>query len=102
LENNHPTPGNAKQPVSIQPNIGLDGEARKSVMEILNTILADEALLTMKTHGAFWLVHGPGFLELRTLFSQQLVQLNIISDETADRIRMIGGFAISTFEEFLK
>jgi starvation-inducible DNA-binding protein len=92
---------NTKLQVSIQPNIGLDGDARESVMKILNTILADEAVLTMKTHSAHWHLRGPGFLELQTLFNQQFHELNKISDEIAERVRMLGGFAISSFAEFL-
>jgi starvation-inducible DNA-binding protein len=92
---------NLKPLVPIQPNIGLDGDARNSILEILNTILADEALLTMKTHSAHWHVRGPGFLDLRTLFDQQFHQLNKISDAIAERVCMLGGFAISSFAEFL-
>jgi starvation-inducible DNA-binding protein len=91
-----------KLQVSIQPNIGLDGESRKSVMEILNTLLADEAVLTMKTRSARTRAHGPGFLELRTLFDQQFHHLNKLSDEIAERVRILGGFAIGSFEEFLR
>jgi starvation-inducible DNA-binding protein len=93
---------NLKPQVLIQPNIGLDGDARKSVVEILNTLLADEGVLTMKTRGAHWHVRGPGFLEMQNLFEQHFQQLNIISNEIADRVRMLGGSAISSFEEFLK
>ena len=99
---NHMSGINIKLPVSIQPNIGLDGEARESAIEILNINLADESILTMKTHSALWLVQGPGFLELRTLFNQQFQNLNNISDEIAERVRVLGGAGISSFEEFLK
>jgi starvation-inducible DNA-binding protein len=99
---NHSAGINAKLQVSIQPNIGLDGNVRKSVMEMLNTLLADEAVLTMKTHSAYRHVRGPGFLESRTLFDEQFQQLNNISNEIAERVRMLGGFAISSFAEFLK
>jgi starvation-inducible DNA-binding protein len=90
-----------KLQVSIQPNIGLDGDARASVIEILNILLADEAVLTIKTHSAQWYACGPGFLDLQTLFDRQFHQLNQISDEIAERVRMLGGFAINSFEEFL-
>jgi starvation-inducible DNA-binding protein len=101
MRHNHPDGTNLKPQVSIQPNIGLDGDARHSVVEILNTLLADEAIITMKTRGAHWHVRGPGFLEMQSLFDQHFHQLNKISDEIAERVRMLGGFAISSFEEFL-
>jgi starvation-inducible DNA-binding protein len=92
---------NAKLQVFIQPNIGLDSEVRHAVVEILNIILADEAVLTLKTHSAHWHVRGVGFLDLRTLFDQQVQQLIKMSVEIAERVCMLGGFAISSFEEFL-
>jgi starvation-inducible DNA-binding protein len=101
MSRNHSSGINQKLQVSIQPNIGLDGDARRSVVEILNTFLADEAILTMKTYCAYWHVHGPGFLDLRTLFDQQCRQLNKRSNKAAERVRMLGGFAISSFEDFL-
>lgn len=101
MERNHSQSFSAKLQISIQPNIGLDADARKSIVEMLNTILADEAVLAMKTRSARWHLSGPGFLDLRTLFDQQFHQLNKISDEIADRVRMIGGYSICTFEQFL-
>ena len=102
MGNNRNDGHNTKLQVLIQPNIGLDSEVRKSVVDILNTILADEEVLTMKTHGAHWHVQGAGFLGLRALFDQQAQQLNAISDDIAERVRMLGGFASSSFAEILK
>lgn len=85
----------------IQPNIGMDGEVRHPVAEILNTVLADEAILTMKTRSAHWQVRGPSFLDLRNLFEQQIHQLNMISEHIALRVRMLDGFVIGSFEEIL-
>lgn len=101
MRRNYTGETNHKLQVSIQPNIGLDGDARQSVIEILNTLLADEAILTMKTHSAYWHVRGHGFLDLRTLFDQQFHQLNKLSNKIAERVRVLGGFAISSFGEFL-
>lgn len=92
---------NSKLQVFIQPNIGLDSEVRHSVVEILNIILSDEAVLTLKTQSAQRHVRGVGFLELRTLFAQQAQQLIAISVDIAERVGMLGGSAFSTFEEFL-
>jgi starvation-inducible DNA-binding protein len=98
---NHAPGTNPKLQFSIQPNIGLDSDARSSVIEILNTQLSDEAVLIIKTHCAFWNVRGPGFLDFRTLFDLQLNQLNKMSDEIAERVCMLGGFAVGSFVEFI-
>ena len=90
-----------KLQVLIQPKIGLDIDVRHPVVEILNNILANEAVLTLKTRSAHWNVSGTGFLELRVLFDAQYKQLIHISDEIAERVRMLGGFTLGSFSEFL-
>ncbi|MGD0707810.1 MAG: DNA starvation/stationary phase protection protein [Anaerolineaceae bacterium] len=92
---------NSKLLVLIQPNIGLDSDVRHSVVEILNNILADEAVLSIKTRSAFWNVSGAVFFELQTLFETQYQLLNTISNEIAERVRMLGGIAIGSLEEIL-
>jgi len=93
---------NPKLQVLIQPNIGLDSDARHAVAEILNKTLANEAVLTVKTRNAYWNVSGAGFFEMYILFDSQYKQLNEISDEIAERIRILGGTAIGSLQEFIK
>jgi starvation-inducible DNA-binding protein len=92
---------NPKLKVLIQPNIGLDSDVRYSVVEILNHTLANEAVLTQKTRSAHWKVSGAGFFELHILFNSQYEQLNDISEEIAERARMLGGTAIGSLQEFI-
>ena len=87
--------------VEIQPNIGLDSDVRHSVVDILNNTLANEAVLSQKTRSAHWNVSGSGFLELHILFDSQYKQLNEISDEIAERSRMLGGIAMGSLQEFI-
>jgi starvation-inducible DNA-binding protein len=93
---------NPKLQVFIQPNIGLDSDVRHSVVGILNMTLANEAVLTEKTRSAYWNVSGSNILDMQNFFKKQLYQLNKMSDEIAERVRMLGGFAIGSFQEFLK
>jgi len=88
-------------PILIQPNIGLESDVRHLVVEILNHSLANEALLSQKTRNAHWNTNGKGFFELRILFETQYKQLNEIADKIAERTRILGGFAIASFKEFL-
>jgi starvation-inducible DNA-binding protein len=85
----------------IQPNIGLDSDVRRLVVAILNNSLANEAVLTQKTRNAHWNISGAGFFDRHIVFDTQYKQLNDISDKIAERVRMLGGLAIGTFEEFL-
>jgi starvation-inducible DNA-binding protein len=101
MGNNHNDGHKPKLQIIIQPNIGLDSDVRRSVVEILNHSLANEVVLTQKTRSAHWNVSGPGFFELHILFDSQYKQLNEISDEIAERARMLGGTAIGSFQEMI-
>jgi starvation-inducible DNA-binding protein len=102
MGHNHNDGHNLKLQVLIQPNIGLEHDARLAVVEILNITLSDETILTTKTRSAYWNVRGEDFFELHTLFTSQYQLLNNISDEIAERVRMLGGFALGSLDEFLK
>jgi starvation-inducible DNA-binding protein len=90
-----------KTAVLIEPNIGLEIDVRQPIINILNCTLANEAVLSVKTRNAHWNVSGAGFYELHILFDTQYKQLNDISDEIAERVRMVGGIAIGSLSEFL-
>lgn len=92
---------NPRLPVLIQPNIGLDSDVRHSIVNVLNLTLADEVILTTKTRCAQWNVRGVDFFAIHTLFETQYELLNHCSDEIGERVRMLGGFAIGSLEEFL-
>ena len=101
MRRNHNNGHDPDLQVVIQPNIGLDGETRRSIVDILNITLADEAVLAARTRSAHWNISGEDFFELHILFDTQYKQLNDISDEIAERVRMLGGFAIGSLQEFL-
>lgn len=86
----------------MKPNIGLTEKQRAGVVEILNTLLADEFVLYTKTRNYHWNVTGPQFHELHKFFEEQYEALSDIVDEVAERIRALGGEALGTLAEFLK
>lgn len=85
----------------IQPNIGLEIEVRHPIVDILNNSLANEAILTQKTRNAHWNVSGTGLFEFNILFETQYEQLNEIAEAMAERVRILGGIPIASFQEFL-
>jgi starvation-inducible DNA-binding protein len=85
----------------MKPNIGLSDKGRESVVQILNTLLADEYLLYTKTRNYHWNVVGPQFNELHKFFESQYGDLNGMVDEIAERARSVGGSASGTLVEFL-
>ncbi|MBI9049812.1 MAG: DNA starvation/stationary phase protection protein [Anaerolineaceae bacterium] len=102
MGNNHIDSRNNKLLIDIQPNIGLENDVRISIIELLNIILADEAVLTIKTRTAYWNIRGADIIEYQKLFETQYESLNHISDEIAERVRVMGGYAIGSLAEFLK
>lgn len=101
MEHNRNDGHNTKVQVLIQPNIGLDSDVRHSVLKFLTIALADEAVLTAKTRCALWNVRGTDFYELHTLFETQYQLLNNVSNDIAERVRMLGGYVIGSHAEFL-
>ena len=87
--------------VTFQPNIGLDADARQSVVEILNLLLADEAVLSLKTHHAVGHASRTGIPDLQSLYDAQYNEVNGIVIDIAERVRILGGSDLSGSEELI-
>jgi starvation-inducible DNA-binding protein len=86
----------------MKPNLGLNDKQRGAVVEILDTLLADEYLLYTKTRNYHWNVVGPQFNDLHKFFEAQYDELDRVIDEVAERARALGGNALGTLTEFLQ
>jgi len=87
---------------AMKPNIGIGDDHRHSVIEILNTLLADEYLLYTKTRNYHWNVVGPQFNDLHKFFEAQYEALDDVVDDVAERARSLDGHALGTLSEFGK
>jgi starvation-inducible DNA-binding protein len=81
-------------------NIGLRLEDQTAVAKILNATLSDEVVLTTKTKNYHWNVRGMHFHSLHLFLDTQYQELALMSDEVAERVRSLGGFAVGTLKEF--
>jgi starvation-inducible DNA-binding protein len=81
---------------------GLDANARKSVAEALNGVLADTFVLYQKTHAYHWNVTGPFFHSFHVMFEEQYREMWAALDELAERVRALGEFAPASGQAFLK
>jgi starvation-inducible DNA-binding protein len=88
--------------VVIQPNLGLDANNREAIVALLNVALSDEILLATKTRCLHWNARGTAFFELHALFAAQYQQLCSLSDEIAERVRILGGVAFGSMRAFLE
>lgn len=87
--------------LTFQPNIGLDAGARQSVVEILNILLADEAVLSLKTRQADGHLGESGGTILRPIYDAQSRQIQEIVNEIKERISILGGSQLSGSEELV-
>ena len=81
-------------------NTGLEANARKSVAEALNGVLADTYVLYQKTHAYHWNVTGPQFPVLHAMFETQYREMWAALDELAERVRALGAFAPASGKSF--
>lgn len=81
---------------------GLNTDERTRLVNLLNTLLADEHVLYTKTRNYHWNVTGIHFSTLHELFEQQYDALKLMADEIAERTRKLGGFAIGSMRAFAR
>ncbi len=85
-----------------ETDLGLSRKQRQGSIGAMNSALANASILTIKTKKFHWDVVGPQFMTLHKLWDEQYETLAEYADETAERIRSLGGFPIGTAQGFLK
>lgn len=83
------------------PEIGLSKDSLQGSITLLNDALADQHVLYIKLRNYHWNVSGPRFYMLHGLFENQYDQLEGAIDDTAERVRALGGIPLGTMQEFL-
>src|ERR1700748_1137246 len=86
----------------MKPNIGINDDHLLATSKLLNVVLADEFTLYAKTRNYHWNVTGPHFSDLHKFFESQYEQLDEIMDAVAERVRMLGHYALGTLNQFAK
>ena len=85
----------------MTPDIDIKKENREAVVEHLNNVVADLHMLYAKTRNFHWNVTGMAFHSLHELFEVQYDQIKLQEDAVAERVRMLGGLAIGTLQEYI-
>lgn len=80
-------------------DIGLSPQDRQQSADSLRKLLADTYTLYLKTHGYHWNVEGPHFQQLHIQFMEQYTEMWEAVDDLAERVRALGHFAPSSYEE---
>ncbi|MFO7939285.1 MAG: DNA starvation/stationary phase protection protein [Bacteroidales bacterium] len=67
----------------------------------LNNLLSDYQLYYQNLRALHWLVKGPRFFQLHEVYEKYYDEAADVVDEIAERILMIGGKPLHTFQEYL-
>ncbi|MBC9797248.1 Dps family protein [Sinomicrobium weinanense] len=86
----------------MNTNIGISKENTQKVADLLNKLLADENVLYIKTRNFHWNATGKSFYSLHILLEKHYRELDSMIDDTAERIRQLGHFAMATMNDYLK
>ena len=86
----------------MKTTIGISEENRQKSADLLNTLLADENVLYTKTRNFHWNITGNNFYGLHILLEKHYEELDDIVDDTAERIRQLGHYAVGTMTDYLK
>jgi starvation-inducible DNA-binding protein len=86
----------------MKAKIGISENNLAQVALSLSKILADEYLLLTKTKKAYWTIEGADFYEKRKFFKEQALQIDVVIDKLAERIRTFGHFPPASLKKFLE
>ena len=81
---------------SFTTRIDVDSDARAELIALLNQQMADNADLYSQTKQAHWNVKGPDFMQLHLLYDQVAAVVEPFTDELAERVTALGGYATGT------
>lgn len=83
-------------------NIGLEENNRREICNILNQVLSNQKVLAHKTLNAHWNVCGEDFYQMHLLTETQYKELNAAMDNTAERIRQLGGVPSGSLKQIIQ
>lgn len=95
-QQHHAEPQHAARPRMYQTRHGLDEDARRSMVVVLNQRLADATDLYSQTKHAHWNVKGMDFYQLHKLFDELAAMVEGHVDLIAERTTALGGYAMGT------
>lgn len=86
----------------VNVNIGIKSAHRKSVVNVLSTLLASTQILSIKTFSFHWNMRGELSGYLRSVTKEQYDELVSAMNSMAERIRTLGYNVPDTYEHVMK
>ena len=81
---------------TFSTRIDVPSDKRDELVALLNQQMADNADLYSQTKQAHWNVKGADFMQLHLLFDQVAAVVEPFTDELAERVTALGGYATGT------
>ena len=89
-------------PEQLESSTNLREEARASVADALNPLVADAFALYLKSKNYHWHVSGPHFRDYHLLLDEQADQIFDITDVLAERCRKLGRQTLHSISEVVR
>lgn len=83
-------------------DIGLEIKESKTLVKMLNELLANYQVYYQNLRNFHWNVSGPNFFELHAKFEELYTVANTGIDTVAERILTLGARPYSTYSEYLE
>lgn len=83
-------------------NLGISQENVVLSNRLLNSMLANEVILLMKTMKSHWDIRSIAHHALHKLWNDEASVISRIANETAERVRALGGIPLSTAAQMLR
>jgi starvation-inducible DNA-binding protein len=80
-------------------NLSLNNENNQKTIDFLKKLLYSEFTLYKKTREYHWNIESDNFMELHKLYESQYQNLATNLDDTAEKIRILGGYVKINFAE---
>lgn len=82
--------------------IGLNQKNSDQIIDVLNVLLADHQIYYQNLRAFHWLIIGKNFFQLHEKFEELYNDAAENIDELAERILMLGGIPLHTYEKYLE
>ncbi len=83
-------------------DIGLEIKESKTLVKMLNELLANYQIYYQNLRNFHWNVSGPNFFELHAKFEELYTVANVNVDSVAERILTLGARPFSSYEEYIE
>lgn len=88
--------------MTTKNKIGIQEKTAKSIIDQLNSLLANFQIHYQNLRAVHWNVRGRDFFQLHVKFEEYYTAAQLNIDEVAERILTLGGVPLHTFQDYIE